>query len=301
MVAICYDFDGTLSPGNMQEYGFFSSLGKESQKFWENSNKLAHDNNADPILCYMCQMIKAAKAGEGTPTTKKAFHDYGKTVEFFPGVETWFKQINDYGKEHGVLIEHYIVSSGLKEFIEGTKIAKEFKKVYACSFLYDNNDAAEWPAVAVNYTTKTQFLFRINKGIEDDADNETINKYVSENERRIPFSRMIYLGDGETDVPCMKLVKEKGGTSIAVYQKRKIKKIKIAKQLLHDKRVNFALPADYCENEKLDIIIKSLIDRIAAENIVSVLASKNQREMATNTAESDPDPSAQQSEPATSE
>ena len=287
VVAICYDFDGTLSPGNMQEYGFFSSLGKESKKFWEESNKLAHDNKADPILCYMCQMIKKAKIGEGTPTTKKAFHDYGKSVVFFPGVEPWFDRINTYGKERGVTVEHYIVSSGLKEFIEGTKIARKFKKVYACSFLYDNNDAAEWPAVAVNYTTKTQFLFRINKGIEDDADNKTINKYVADNERRIPFSRMIYLGDGETDVPCMKLTKEKGGTSIAVYQKGTVKKRKIAKQLLQDKRVNFALPADYSENGKLDQVIKSLIDRIAAENAVSVLANQNQKSMIQPTEEMD--------------
>lgn len=273
VVAICYDFDGTLSPGNMQEYGFFSSLGKEAQNFWQESERIARENQADPILCYMRHMIKKAKSSN-IPTTRKALRNYGKDVGLFPGVDSWFERINAYGEKHGVKIEHYIVSSGLKEIVEGSRIGKKFKKIYACSFLYDNNDAADWPAIAVNYTTKTQFIFRINKGIQDDADNREINKYKPEDERRIPFSRMIYLGDGATDVPCMKLVKDKGGISIAVFEEGKRKKQKAATDLLKENRVNFVLPANYSEGGRLEETIQVLINRIVAENEVLILCKK---------------------------
>ena len=275
VVAICYDFDGTLSPGNMQEYGFFSSLGKEAKNFWQESEKIAKENQADPILCYMRHMIEKAK-DSNIPTTRKALRNYGKDVELFPGVDSWFERIYNYGKKCNVKIEHYIVSSGLKEIVEGSRIGKKFEKIYACSFLYDNNDAADWPAIAVNYTTKTQFIFRINKGIQDDTDNREINKYKPEEERRIPFARMIYLGDGVTDVPCMKLVKDKGGTSIAVFEEGKRKKQQAATDLLTEDRVNFVLPANYSGGSRLEETIKALIDRIVAENkVLSLSKSKS--------------------------
>lgn len=262
-VAICYDFDGTLSPGNMQEYGFFSALDKSAKGFWEESKKLVSEVGADPILAYMMLMLK--RAGEAKIKTRRQdFPDYGKTVEFFSGVEGWFKRINDYGKDQGLEIEHYIVSSGLREIIEGTRIAKQFKKIYACSFFYDQNDVAQWPAVAVNYTTKTQFLFRINKGIEDDADHTTINQYIPEEDRPIPFSRMIYIGDGETDVPCMKLVKDKRGVSIAIFSPRKAGKKELAEKLLADGRVNYIAKSDYSPGQPLDVIVRTVLDGFAA-------------------------------------
>lgn len=265
VIAICYDFDGTLSPGNMQEYGFFSGLGKAAESFWQESSKLARDHNADPILAYMIQMIEKARIGK-TGTTRQAFREYGKSVKLFDGVEEWFSRIDGYGEKHGIKIEHYIVSSGLKEMIEGTKIGKKFKKIYACSFIFDNNDAAKWPAVAVNYTTKTQFLFRINKGIEDDNDNTIINQYIPESERRVPFSRIIFIGDGATDIPCMKLVKEKGGYSIAVYDPiKKNKKKSESEKLLADGRVNYAAEADYKENSHLDQLVFAIFSEIAAK------------------------------------
>lgn len=275
VIAICYDFDGTLSPGNMQEYGFFSGLGSSAaKKFWCESERKAKENHADPILAYMNHMIGEAQVGN-IKTTKEAFKNYGKSVEFFPGVEEWFSRISDYSKKHDIKIEHYIVSSGLKEMIEGSRIGKNFKKIYACSFIYDNNDAAKWPAVAVNYTTKTQFLFRINKGIEDDNDNKRINEFIPENEREVPFARIIYIGDGLTDIPCMKLVKEKGGHSIAVYDSNnKNKKKKDTEILLLDGRVNFIAKADYTSNSHLDQIVKTVIDHIASKLKLSLLAKK---------------------------
>ena len=278
VIAICYDFDGTLSPGNMQEYGFFSGLGKDAENFWNESSKLARDNNADPILAYMNHMIEKARIGN-IGTTRQAFREYGKTIKLFEGVDAWFSRINEYGKAHGIKIEHYIVSSGLKEMIEGTIIGKQFEKVYACSFIYDNNDAAKWPAVSVNYTTKTQFLFRINKGIDDDNDNIIINDYIPEAERRVPFSRMIFIGDGATDIPCMKLVKEKGGYSIAVYDPgKKRKKKKDTEKLLGDGRVNFVAAANYKKDAHLDRLVAGIFAEIAAKIKLSSLAkplSKN--------------------------
>lgn len=282
-VAICYDFDGTLSPGNMQEYGFFSALGKSAKGFWEESKKLVKEVGADQILAYMMLMLE--RAGEAKIKTRRQdFPEYGKTVEFFPGVEEWFKRINEYGREHGLDIEHYIVSSGLKEIIEGTRIARQFKKIYACSFFYDQNDVARWPAVAVNYTTKTQFLFRINKGIEDDADHTTINQYIPEDERPIPFSRMIYIGDGETDIPCMKLVKDKCGVSIAIYSPRKADKRKLAEKLLADGRVNYIARSDYTQDQQLDKIVKTVLDGFAATVKLAKLSPKPRKTHAADEA-----------------
>lgn len=264
-VAICYDFDGTLSPGNMQEYDFFNALGGSAKNFWAESREIAKANNADPILAYMMLMIDRAATGKAK-TTRQAFHDYGKGIALYKGVEAWFDAINAYGKTLGLTVNHYIVSSGIKEMIESTSIGSKFKKIYACSFIYDQNDVAKWPAVAVNYTTKTQFIFRINKGIEDDNDHTTINKFIPRETRPVPFSRMIYIGDGSTDIPCMRLIKDLGGTSIAVYPPRTPQKKQEAQHLIDDNRVNFISQADYTEGARLDCIVRATLERIAAEN-----------------------------------
>lgn len=272
IIAICYDFDGTLSPGNMQEYDFFSSLGCRKEDFWQESSRFAREHHVDPILSYMRLMIRKANEG-ATPTTLKALKRYGKSVELFPGVKDWFDRISSFGEAQGACIEHYIVSSGLKEMIEGTSIGKKFKKIYACSFVYDNNDVPEWPAVAVNYTTKTQFLFRINKGITQDDDHLEINAFLPDLERRIPFSRMLYIGDGATDVPCMRLVKEKGGISIAVFDTAKPKKKKETLKLLTDGRVNFVSEAVYSPDSRMEEIVKAVICSISARAKVEMIST----------------------------
>ena len=152
--------------------------------------------------------------------------------------------------------------------IMGTKIGKKFKSVFACTFMYDHNGVPFWPAVVVNFTTKTQFLFRINKGIDDINDTAGVNKNIPESERRIPFSRMIYIGDGATDIPCMKLVKDKGGTSIAVYDPHKRKKRQESASLVSDSRVNYEACADYSEGKQIDSIVKAVIDKISAEALL---------------------------------
>ena len=209
-VALIYDFDGTLSPGNMQEFGFIQAIGKDKAEFWAKNKKLSEDNDANGILTYMYLMIQAAK-NNGISLRRESFKRFGENVELFDGVKEWFALVNEYGKSIGLDIKHYINSSGLKEMIEGTPIAKEFENIYACSFLYDVDGIAYWPAVAIDYTAKTQFLFKINKGIKEVSDNKKINQYIPEKERPIPFKRMIYFGDGDTDIPCMKMIKEHGG------------------------------------------------------------------------------------------
>lgn len=219
IVALIYDFDGTLSPGNMQEFAFMQAIGEDKKQFWEENAKLAKENDADQILTYMHLMLKKAQ-NKNVSLKRDSFREFGRSVEFFKGVEDWFTRINKYAKDKNIHIEHYVNSSGLMEMIEGTKIAKEFKKIFACSYLYEIDGKAIWPAVSVNYTNKTQFLFKINKGIDSIYDAKIINEFIPKEERVIPFSNMIYFGDGDTDIPCMKLVKEQGGHSIAVYAPR---------------------------------------------------------------------------------
>lgn len=262
IVAIIYDFDGTLAPGNMQEYDFIPAVGKRSEEFWQESSQMAESQDGDTILAYLYHMIKEAN-NRDVSLRREAFRESGSKVKLFNGVQEWFSRINSYAEKKGLVIEHYINSSGIKEMIEGTSIAHEFKKIYACSFFYNVDGVAFWPSVVVNYTTKTQFLFKINKGIESVSDNIEINKYIPEEKRRIPFSRMIYVGDGTTDIPCMRLVKQMGGYSIAVYNKDSQRKVDDIHKLVDDGRVDFVAPADYSPSSGIDTIVKQIIDKIA--------------------------------------
>lgn len=260
-IALIYDFDGTLSPGNMQDFGFIQSVGKNIDDFWAKCSTMATDNDASMILAYMKVMIDEAKQAD-VPLSKELFRQFGTQVELFRGVKEWFGLINEYGRNKGVNIEHYINSSGLKEIIDGTPIADEFKKIYACSFFYNAAGVAEFPAVAIDFTTKTQFLYKINKGIDSIADNRAVNKFTPEHERPIPFGHMIYFGDGETDIPCMTLIKQQGGHSIAVYKPDDDRKKEAAEKLRTDKRVNFVCAADYSKNSEIHKTVTAIIDGI---------------------------------------
>lgn len=253
-----YDFDKTLCTKNMQEYSFIPEIGISEEDFWSAAGKLSKEKQMDGILAYMWLMLLESKRNSKS-IHRKDFVKLGKALKFYDGVTEWFGRINEFGKEQGVQVEHYIISSGLKEIIEGSAIYKEFKDVFACEYLYDENDIACWPKNVVNYTTKTQFLFRINKGVSDLSDDKTLNDYIPEDERRIPFRNMIYIADGITDVPCMKLVKVNGGYSIAVYQNKKKAQ---ADALIQDHRVNFIAPASYKENSSLDKLVKDVICEI---------------------------------------
>lgn len=256
-IAIMYDFDKTLCTKDMQEYSFIPQLGMDAKEFWHNVSIQTKEHNMDSCLSYLYYMIQQAKE-KNHPITRNDFVKLGQDIEFFPGVLDWFSRINEHGKKQDVEVEHFIISSGLKEIIEGSPIAKEFKRIYACEFHYDKDNHADWPSMAVNYTNKTQFLFRITKGTLDIWD-EAVNEQIANNERYIPYTNMIYLGDGMTDVPCMSLVKRYGGHSIAVYDT----KIDTCNKLLQDNRVNFIAKADYTENSELERLIKRLINKVS--------------------------------------
>ena len=272
-IALIYDFDGTLAEGNMQEYDFIPAVGKSNFEFWDEANHLAEEQDADQILTYMALMIRSAQA-KGLSLRREAFQESGKRVELFPGVLEWFDRINKYGEERGVRVLHYINSSGLKEIIEGTPIADKFRKIYACSFLYNVDGIAYWPGVAVNYTNKTQFIFKINKGVESVYDTKQVNQYMEEKERPVPFSRMIYVGDGTTDIPCMKLVKNFGGHSIAVYNPKDEAKRGEMNTLIRDNRVNHVCPANYSEGSEMDIVVKAIIDKCDADYKLQLLEAE---------------------------
>jgi hypothetical protein len=260
IIAICYDFDKTLSPDDMQAQGFIQSIGIDVEDFWRKSNTLAKDNNMDQNLAYMYEMSKRSIGKLWI--TKDSLAKYGSKIKFFPGVEEWFDRLNAYGKEKNVIVEHYVISSGLKEMIEGTTIANKFKRIYACSFYYGEHGNAVWPAQSVNYTNKTQFLFRIEKGVLDVYD-QRVNDHFQPSEMRVPFNNIIYIGDSDTDVPCMKLVNEYGGYSIGVYNPDTCDKTKVFK-IYKDGRIKLFAPANYSEGSEIDIMIKSIIDKISA-------------------------------------
>ena len=279
VVAICYDFDKTLSPDDMQAQGFIQKLGYEIGDFWKKSNGFAIKNDMDQNLAYMFTM-KTESAGK-VLFTKTELAKFGSEVKLFPGVEGWFERIRKYGEEKGVIVEHYIISSGLKEMIEGTSIAKKgaFKKIYATSFYCDENGVAVWPAQVVNYTNKTQFLFRITKGVLD-VNNAAVNDFFSESDLRVPFRNMIYLGDSDTDIPCMKLVKTRGGYSIGVFNPETNDRTKVYK-MTRDNRIDYFVPADYSENTELDTLIKTIIDKTVFNELLENKKNNDKKEAGT--------------------
>ena len=262
VIALMYDFDKTLCTKDMQEYTFIPSLGESASKFWDDASKMSKEQKMDPILTYMYLMLHKAKAKD-LDIRRDAFIKAGKKIKLFPGVEDWFDRIDMYGKEYGVKIEHYIISSGLREIIEGNSISHKFKEIYACEFFYDRYGVAVWPKLVVNYTSKTQFLFRINKGMLDLSDNSDVNGYINEDDRRIPFRNMIYIGDGMTDVPCMKLVRVGGGKSIAVYSGKDRCNVD---RLLKEHRVDYILRADYRKESDIDRTVKMIIEKMSIES-----------------------------------
>lgn len=263
IVAIMYDFDKTLCTRDMQEYTFIPSLGIQPDDFWSGTGEIASKEQMDSVLTYMYCMITESQQS-GKPFTREDLVECGKHIEYLPGVEEWFERVNRYGEEAGVKVEHYVLSSGLKEIIEGSSIAKFFKKIFASEFLYDSQTGNPiWAKMAVNYTNKTQFVYRINKGVLDISNNVDVNASRPDDDRRVYFNNMIYIGDGLTDVPCMKLVKQSGGHSIALYQNGQ--KDKVQPLLIHE-RVDWIFEADYRKGQALDQAMHDLICKLGVDN-----------------------------------
>lgn len=263
VLAICYDFDKTLSPDDMQAQGYIQAVyDGDVDEFWEECNVLANENEMDTNLAYMYKMVKEAHGR--IVFSKNTLEEYGAKVKLFPGVDGWFERIKAYGESHGVIVEHYIISSGLKEMIEGTSIARAgaFEKIYASSFMFDKKGVAVWPAQAINYTNKTQFLFRIQKGVLD-VNDKGVNDHFSPEDIRVPFRNMVYIGDSVTDIPCMRLINSNGGHSIGVYNAETQDKSLVHKMLKED-RIKYFAPADYSDGSELDKLVKAIIERTAS-------------------------------------
>ena len=265
--ALIYDFDGTLSEGNIQEHSFIPSLNINIEDFWREVKEISKANDADQILVYMHQMLKIAKE-KGQNITKKMLREHGASAPLFKGTNDWFDRINKYSSTRNLHLEHYIISSGIHEMILGCPISKYFKNIYASKFIYEDG-IAKWPGIGINYTTKTQYLFRINKGIENSWDDKRLNTFMPSDERPTPFTRMIFIGDGETDIPSMKMVRIQGGHSIAVFDPKKWEMSdtkKLVRRLISEDRVSFVAPADYLEDSQLDVTIKGILGKIARDD-----------------------------------
>ena len=259
IVAILYDFDKTLCTQDMQNYAFIPSLGMAPGDFWREANSFGFRERMDGVLAYMYTMIRKTRE-LGVPFTRQSLTRCGRSISFFPGVTDWFRRINRYGELLGVQVEHYVISSGLREIIDGSAIAGEFKEIYASEFLYDGEGRPVWPKLAVNFTAKTQFVYRINKGVLDVSDDKTLNDSMPDDSKRVPFTNMIYIGDGLSDVPCMKMMRSYGGQAIAVYQAANRSGVE---QLLRQRRVDFIYPADYREGTELEATVQEIIRKMA--------------------------------------
>ena len=272
IIAFLYDFDKTLCTTDMQNYAFIPGLGMTPAEFWAEANGFGRRHRMDGILAYMYIMLREAERRD-RPFTREDLVEKGRGIELFPGVESWFSRINAFGEAQGVRVEHYVISSGLREIIEGSSISHEFKEIYASEFYYDETGRPVWPKLAVNFTAKTQFVYRINKGVLDVSDDKTLNDSMPDDSKRVPFTNMIYMGDGLSDVPCMKMMRAYGGQAIAVYQAANRSGVE---ELLAKRRVDYIFPADYREGTGLDETVKNIIRKMA---ITDRLWEENHRQL----------------------
>lgn len=255
ILALIYDFDNTLAVKDMQSFSFIPALGLGVGEFWDKTNELSVKYDTDKILSYLFVMVDECKK-RGIKLTREYLEKCGQDITYFPGVNTWFDRINEYGKQHGVIVEHYVISCGNLEILNGCSIKKKFKKIFACEYIYDEKGEAYWPKVVINYTGKTQYIYRIKKGIMEDNDDIAINEKSVH--KRVPLENMIYIGDGLTDVPAMLTVKESGGTSIAVYPEGKREKVI---NYYEDDRVNYICKSDYSKGSELEKIVQLIIEQ----------------------------------------
>ena len=272
IIAFLYDFDKTLCTTDMEDYAFIPSLGYTPAEFWGKANAFGWENRMDGLLAYMYTMIQEC-AAQNIKLDRAFLNHCGESIQLFPGVREWFARINAFGESLGVQVEHYVISSGLREIIEGSGIAQEFREIYACEFYYNENGDACWPKLDVNFTNKTQFVYRINKGILDVSRDRELNDSMPDDSKRVPFTNMIYMGDGLSDVPCMKMMRAYGGQAIAVYQASNRQGVE---KLLADGRVDFIFPADYRERMELDRTVRDILRKMT---ITDRLLEVNNRQL----------------------
>jgi phosphoserine phosphatase len=261
-IAIVYDFDGTLSPLPMQEYTVLPKIPIQPGKFWSEVKSENKQKEGDEIITYMMLMLKKANDAQ-VKITREDLGKLASKISYYPGVEKFFERINAFVKSSSgakANVRHYIISSGLKEILCKIKIKKHFHNIFASEYAYDHYGAAQYPKLVVTDTVKTQFLFRINKGREKLS--ESINESMDEEVRPIPFSNIVYIGDGMTDVPCMTVAIKNGGYAIAVYKPKTHKGLDVCRKLFEAGRVNFIAPADYEQDKELEKYLKVIVESI---------------------------------------
>lgn len=270
--ALIYDFDGTLAEGDCAQHGLMPALGIENiGDFWTLVKDRAKKDDGDEILSYLGLLAEKAHSLKSDELSYSNLVKHGQAIPLFPGVVDWFGRINEYARQYDMEIDHYIISSGLDAMIRGTEIGKRFRMIYACKYHYsEDGKTVLWPAQAINYTTKTQFLFRINKGIDNSWDNAAVNKFIEPESREVPFQKMIFFGDGDTDIPSMKMVRHQGGFSIAVFDQNKWSDSRTqskVEKLIAEERANYVVPAVYEEGSQLDVTVKGLLQLFKRKGI----------------------------------
>jgi phosphoserine phosphatase len=264
-IALVYDFDGTLSPQPMQEYTVLPKIGIEPAEFWSMVNREARETGSDPMLVYMRHILEALERVR-VDVKREDFAAMARAIEYFPGVATWFARMNGYVRKRSrgqAKLQHYLISAGQKEILDGASIRKHFKRIYASEYHFNHHGVATFPKLLVTDTIKTQFLFRINKGLEDVT--ESINEHMPEAERPIPFQNIVYVGDGMTDVPSMALTKKSGGHTVAVYDPKGGKGRATCVKLLEAGRADFVAEADFRAGSRLSRRVQLLLDAIVAD------------------------------------
>lgn len=261
-IALLYDFDCTLADGFMQSFGLVQDLGhRDINEYFEASNNLVGGEEMDMCLSMMAGIVRSANQ-QGKKVTREYLQGFGKNMKYYVGVEEWFDRVNAIGARYGYEIEHYVISSGLKELIEGSSISKYFKRIYANFFAYDQDGVAYWPSQVVNYSSKVQYVYRVRKNVLDDlGDVSKVNEKMADSEV-LPFKNIIYLGDSQTDIPSFKVVKNSGGMAICVYDPASAKAKGVAQKCFIEGRVNYFVPADYSEGSDLFELVKNYIENV---------------------------------------
>ena len=266
IIAIVYDYDQTLSPNYMQDEVLFPTFGIDAKKFWGRCHTLVKEEGYDNELAYMKALLDYLEIDR--PTNAR-LRELGGGLQFFPGLPEMFEQfekglLTPQHQAHGIKVEHYIISSGLKVLIEGSRLAPYIRAMFGCEFAEDREGRIAFPKRAISHTQKTQFLFRINKGLLDYS--QDVNDHMPADLRPVPFEHMIYIGDGPTDVPCFTVVRQHGGHAIAVYNATDPSRSSFKKcyQLsTHADRVRHIAPADYRAGSHLRLLLEQMVEEVA--------------------------------------
>jgi hypothetical protein len=265
-IAIVYDYDQTLSPSYMQDETVFPAFGINSESFWRRCSELVRDNGYDNELAYMKVLLDTLGMDRPTNADLKSL---GQKLNFYKGIPEMFEQfrnglLTEEQLSYGISVEHYVISSGLKVLIDGSRLQPYVRAIFGCEFDVDEQDRITFPKRVISHTQKTQYLFRINKGLLDVT--QDVNDHMDAAIRPIPFPNMIYLGDGPTDVPCFTVMKKNGGEAIAVYNPDDPARVGFKKcyQLsTHADRVKHIAPADYRPKTHLRMLLEEMVEEIA--------------------------------------